>query len=52
MSTPTTKVLMSVGNPTGRKLEELLADIIQDLRVKNDALEGDASPTSTHSRQA
>jgi len=47
MSTPTTKVLKSAGNPTGRKLEELLADIIQDLRIKNDALEGDASPTSS-----
>ena len=46
MSTPTTKVLMSVGNPTGRKLEELLVDIIQDLRIKNDSLESDASPTS------
>ncbi|MGU3664467.1 hypothetical protein ACLBX9_09815 [Methylobacterium sp. A49B] len=47
MSTPTTKVLMSVGNPTGWKLEALLAQIVEDLRVKNDALEGDASPTST-----
>ncbi|WP_267422687.1 hypothetical protein [Methylobacterium sp. GC_Met_2] len=46
MSTPTTKVVMSAGNPTGRKLEELLADIVQDLRIKNDALAGDTSPTS------
>lgn len=46
MSTPTPKVLMSADNPTGWKLEELLAQIIQDLRVKNDRLEGDASPTS------
>jgi|GEM_PF-1178465 len=46
MSTPTTKVLMSAGNPTGRKLEELLADIIQDLRIKNDALELNTSATS------
>ena len=47
MSTPTTKVLMSADNPTGWKLEELLAQIGQDLRAKNDRLEGDASPTST-----
>lgn len=46
MSTPTTTVLMSADNPTGWKLEELLAQIAQDLRVKNDRLEGDASPTS------
>lgn len=46
MSTPTTKVLMSAGNPTGRKLEELLVEIAEDLRVKNDALEADLSPTS------
>lgn len=46
MSTPTTTVLMSVDNPTGWKLEELLARIVQDLRIKNDRLEGDASPTS------
>jgi hypothetical protein len=46
MSTPTTKVLMSAGNPTGRKLEELLAEIVQDLRVKNDALELNPSATS------
>ena len=46
MSTPTTKVLMSASNPTGRKLEELLAEIAEDLRVKNDALEADPSPTS------
>lgn len=46
MSTPTTKVLMSVDNPTGRKLEELLAEIAEDLRVKNDALEADPSPIS------
>ena len=47
MSTPTTKVLMSAGNPNGWKLETLLAQIVEDLRVKNDALEGDASPTSS-----
>ncbi|MCJ2020597.1 hypothetical protein MKK84_24740 [Methylobacterium sp. E-065] len=47
MSTPTTKVLMSAGNPSGFKLEELLTAIVQDLRIKNDALEGNASPTST-----
>jgi len=46
MSTPTTKVLMSADNPTGWKLEELLVQVSQDLRVKNDRLEGDASPTS------
>ncbi|XYD09864.1 hypothetical protein R1A27_04760 [Methylobacterium sp. NMS12] len=46
MSTPTTKVLMSAGNPTGRKLEELLVEIAEDLRIKNDALEADPSPTS------
>lgn len=46
MSTPTTKVLMSAGNPSGRKLEELLVEIAEDLRVKNDALEADPSPTS------
>ncbi|SDA12991.1 hypothetical protein SAMN02799622_00876 [Methylobacterium sp. UNC378MF] len=46
MSAPTTKVLMSAGNPTGRKLEELLVEIAEDLRVKNDALEADPSPTS------
>ncbi|WP_267355691.1 MULTISPECIES: hypothetical protein [unclassified Methylobacterium] len=46
MSTPTTKLLMSAGNPSGLKLEELLSAITQDLRIKNDALEGDASPTS------
>lgn len=46
MSTPATKVLMSAGNPTGRKLEELLVEIAEDLRVKNDALEADPSPTS------
>lgn len=46
MSTSTTTVLMSVDNPTGWKLEDLLARIVQDLRVKNDRLEGDASPTS------
>ncbi|MBE7247465.1 MAG: hypothetical protein INR63_21185 [Actinomycetospora chiangmaiensis] len=46
MSTPTTKVLMSADNPTGWKLEELLVQISEDLRVKNDRLEGDASPTS------
>lgn len=46
MSTPTTKVLMSAGNPTGRKLEELLVEIAEDLRVKNDSLEADPSPTS------
>ena len=46
MSTPTTKVLMSAGNPTGRKLEELLAEIAEDLRIKNDALEADPSPTA------
>ena len=46
MSTPTTKVLMSAGNPSGRKLEELLVEIAEDLRVENDALEADPSPTS------
>ncbi|MCJ2102422.1 hypothetical protein [Methylobacterium sp. E-046] len=46
MSTTTTKVLMSADNPAGWKLEELLAQIAQDLRAKNDRLEGDASPTS------
>ena len=46
MSTPTTKVLMSAGNPAGRKLQELLAEITEDLHVKNDALEADPSPTS------
>ncbi|WP_426315535.1 hypothetical protein ACN9MF_11480 [Methylobacterium fujisawaense] len=46
MSTPTTKVLMSAGNPTGRKLEELLVEIVEDLRAKNDDLEADPSPTS------
>ncbi|MCJ2051705.1 hypothetical protein [Methylobacterium sp. J-070] len=43
MSTPTTPVLMSAANPTGWKLEELLAQIAQDLRAKNDRLEGDTS---------
>lgn len=46
MSAPTTQVLMSAGNPTGWKLEVLLARIAEDLRIKNDALEGDGSPTS------
>ncbi len=46
MSTPTTKVLMSAGNPSGEKLEELLVKIVEDLRVENDALEADPSPTS------
>ena len=46
MSPPSTKVLMSADNPGGWKLEELLAQIVQDLRVKNDRLEGDTSPTS------
>ena len=46
MSTPTTKLLMSAGNPSGLKLEDLLTAIVQDLRIKNDALEGDTSPTS------
>lgn len=46
MSAPTTQVLMSAGNPTGWKLEDLLTQIAEDLRIKNDALEGDGSPTS------
>lgn len=46
MSASTTQVLMSAGNPTGWKLEVLLAKIAEDLRIKNDALEGDGSPTS------
>lgn len=46
MSTPKTVVLMSADHPEGWKLEELLAQIAQDLRVKNDHLEGDSKPTS------
>lgn len=46
MSKPTTKLLMSAGNPSGLKLEDLLTAIVQDLRIKNDALESDTSPTS------
>ena len=31
-----TKVLMSRDNPEGRKLSELLKDIIDDLKIKNE----------------
>jgi hypothetical protein len=46
MSTLPTPVLMSADNPTGWKLEELLTQIAQDLRAKNDRLEGNESPAA------
>lgn len=36
-----TKILMSVGTPSGAKLEELLADIKKDLEFKNSKLDTD-----------
>lgn len=41
-----TKILMSAETPNGFKLEELLLDVIADLRTKNRKLAGDTSDIS------
>jgi len=39
-------ILMTRENPTGHKLEELLAQVAHELTVKNDRLTGDLSPAA------
>jgi hypothetical protein len=46
MSTPTTPVLISVDNPTGWKLEEMLPHLRHEVADKNARLAGDASATA------
>lgn len=41
------KILMSVDNPTGHKLEELLLKIKEELQEKTDKIEGSSCPVTT-----